>query len=333
MTDPRSVPIVDITDPAQGPLTSPQVSYPQWLDYRDANTGTSRGPGPTITHLGFGVWGFKPTAEDEATPTVGLIDFGPTAYPRRVAFAIHDDTHEFWAVHVETPAGALWSGAAPTVPLYDDADGNPRTPPAFVAMPGGTYLYTLTPTAADKAASVHGRIDGPAGSLVRYWGIETGRIPEVVATPPLALTTLAKIVGSCRKKLASVATSRDPSQTFREHTTNHPFDGSALRGADGFDVTTRNELQQQGFGLTAVREWEASMVVRLAHAPFNTEPVRQDWLTEDVERVVDLLESHVWPSGTMLVLHTGTSSSRNEANVWVTELVFRVVWVGRVRST
>jgi hypothetical protein len=179
MADARSVLVLDA---AGAPLTS---ASPTWVDYRD-RAGAARSPPPVPAHLGNGVWAWAPSAEDEATGTVALVDFGAGALPRRVCWPVHrpDGANQFWAFHVEDAGGALWTGAAPTVGHYDDSTGAPRTPPAPAAV-SGAYLWALTPTAADVAAGIEGRIDGPTGSAQPYWGLSTEAV-VVAPAPPAA---------------------------------------------------------------------------------------------------------------------------------------------------
>lgn len=149
----------------------------------------------------------------------------------------------------------------------------------------------------------------------------------------MSLTTLKDILVSARAKVATIATSREPTEYFLEHTTNQPFEKSPLSKRDGFEVVSRNEEQTQGFGLTGAREWQAEMVVKVGSAPFSVDKTRQNWLAEDIERITDLLESHTWPTGTMLVLFQGLETDRNDPNWWITNINFKVVWVGALRTS
>lgn len=171
MADARSILVLDSTG---APLTA---ATPSFVDYRDT-AGNARTPPAAPTHLGGGVWAFIPSDADEATGTVALVDFGAGAEPRRVTWALHlaDGSNQFWAVHVEDETGALWAGTAPTVGLYDDSAGNPRTPPTL-AVVSGAYLFALVPTAADVAAGIEGRLDGPASSAVPFWSFSS--VPTV----------------------------------------------------------------------------------------------------------------------------------------------------------
>lgn len=176
MADARSIVVLDS---AGAPLTA---GAPSFVDYRD-RAGSARTPPSTPTHLGGGVWVFTPTDADETTGTVALIDFGAGAEPRRVTVPIHlaDGSNQFWAAHVEDETGALWTGAAPTVGLYDDSAGTPRTPPSLAAV-SGAYLFALTPTSTDVAVGIEGRLDGPAGSSQPYWGFSS--VPLVASGAP-----------------------------------------------------------------------------------------------------------------------------------------------------
>lgn len=146
------------------------------------------------------------------------------------------------------------------------------------------------------------------------------------------MTTLKDIAQSAREKLGTVQTSYPVGAHFKEHVTSEPFETTPVAGANGFDVTFGDRVQTAGFGVLGWREWTVTMRVRLGHGPFGTEREREDIVSEDVERVVDILEGHAWPEGTMLVLHVDTDTSKLSASWWVTTLFFRVVYVGELRS-
>lgn len=168
MADSRSV---FVTDSLGAPLTS---GSPSFTVYADKATGAARTQPAAPAHLGAGVWGFQSSDDDETVGTVAVVDFGVGAEPRRVTFAIHkpDNQNQFFAWHVEDEAGAEWTGAAPTIGLYDDRNGNARTPPAIVAV-AGAWVFSLTPSTADVDAKTEGYIAGPAGSSVQAWGLST----------------------------------------------------------------------------------------------------------------------------------------------------------------
>lgn len=189
MADSRSV---FVTDALGAPLTSGSPTFPV---YADKATGAARTPPAVPVHLGAGVWGFTASDADESVGTVAVVDFGAGAEPRRVTFAIHkpDNQNQFFAWHVEDEAGAEWTGAAPTLGLYDDSAGNARTPPAIVTV-AGAWVFSLTPTAADVTARTEGFIAGPAGSSVQGWGL---------STVPFSPFAFASLVDNPARSLAS----------------------------------------------------------------------------------------------------------------------------------
>jgi hypothetical protein len=181
MADVRSFYVEDLTG---APLTS---ASPTWAAYVQAQTGVSRTPPAVPVHRGGGVWAWTPSDADELAGTVAVVDFGTSAEPRRVTFAVHlpSAANQFWCVHVEDDAGALWAGAAPTIGVYD-SNGAPRTPPSVVALVGA-WLYSWTPTSADVAAQVDGVLLGPAGSNVPAWSFSSApEVDTVGITPPAA---------------------------------------------------------------------------------------------------------------------------------------------------
>ena len=165
MADKRSVIVVDSSG---APLTSGTPGVQAF----DAVTGAAR-TAPPVAHVAAapGTWRVTPTADDETTGTVVLVDFGAGNLPRFAAFACFkaDGSNQFWALPVVGADGAPWAGAAPTWAGYTGT-----TPPTLTAVPGAaTALYVARPSAADVAADVTGRIDGPAGSSQPYWVVDT----------------------------------------------------------------------------------------------------------------------------------------------------------------
>jgi hypothetical protein len=140
---------------------------PTFTAYRN-RSGTARSQ-PTITHVGGGVYRFQPTTADVLEGIVWAIDAGAGARPARLSGAVCADATPFVTVLLTDSAGALWAGAAPTVGIYRDPSGVARTAPSLIAaVTGSTYLYSLTPSAADLAVGVEFRIDGPSGASPSY---------------------------------------------------------------------------------------------------------------------------------------------------------------------
>jgi len=132
--------------------------------------GVARGA-RAITERGAGGYHVEVTDADEAERTVILINTGglePLRYCLAVSLA--DRSNAFWAFHVETEAGALWPGAAPTIAAgsYIDRDLVERTPPELLPV-AGAHLWAAIPTPSDLAAGVQIRFDGPAGSSQPYF--------------------------------------------------------------------------------------------------------------------------------------------------------------------
>jgi hypothetical protein len=178
MADARST--QSILDAAGAPVTAaPTVVH---VD----RAGGARTP-PATTHLGGGKHGFSVSNADEALGTIVLMDFGAGAEPRYQVFACHlaDGSNQCFAWVLTDEAGALWTAPTPdpTVGLYDDPTGAPRTPPAPVPAVG-RHLWSLTPSSADRAVAVELRVDSPAGALPPF--LDGSTAPVITSTPPPA---------------------------------------------------------------------------------------------------------------------------------------------------
>lgn len=178
MADARSMLVQSASTGA--PLTGASGTALAW-----SKTGAVRAP-PAVVELGGGEYRITPTDADELEGTVVLVDFGAAAMPRYFAHEIYlpDNSNQFWAVVVTTPAGALWTGSPPTVGAYKWANGTDRLANAPVRVPvpaGSTSVFTWTPSPGDVAADASIRVDGPAGSAQSYWIDDV----QTVTQPPL----------------------------------------------------------------------------------------------------------------------------------------------------
>ena len=183
MADARSL---TVRDAAGAPVTT-GVTIQLYIDM---TTGAAR-TAPAMNHRGDGKWVFVPTDADEAAGVLVVVLTGGN-HPRRASFAVHkpDNSNQFFVFHFENGAGDLWLGAAVGAPQYIDPSGAARTPPTL-AKPADPFLgvvgiYTLTPTPADIAAGVEGRLDAPAGASPDYWEFSSEPIVAVSdATNPV----------------------------------------------------------------------------------------------------------------------------------------------------
>lgn len=135
------------------------LSFP---DYRLAGAPFTQRTAPTFVELGLGEYGFTPTAADEAAGVVFLVDATAAAGPRYFSGAISTSAAPFFGAHLETSAGALWAGAAPTVDLWSDFAGAARAAPAVLSPTA--YLVVIKPSAADLSVDVAYVITSPAGA-------------------------------------------------------------------------------------------------------------------------------------------------------------------------
>jgi hypothetical protein len=133
-------------------------------DYR-ARNGITRAVVPAITQVqrlgvNTGTYEFTASDDDLAEGVVWAIDSGAGAYPARLAGGVYRDSRPFVVMLLTTGAGALWTGAAPTVGYYLDAANNVLTSPTPTAA--APHLYTVTPSLADLRVGVKTRLDAPA---------------------------------------------------------------------------------------------------------------------------------------------------------------------------
>ncbi len=162
---------------------------------------------PAFVNRGEGQHGFEPSEVDEAIGCVGLIDAGVGAYfasGSRYAAVTIPEAAQFEALVLTDAAGALWTGAAPTITSYEGRSGA-LTPATILSIT--TALHTFAPSAADIAAGVSYRLDSPANAYPAFF-FGSATAPTVGPyTPPSSGVYPADAVAQL---LAGVITLPDP---------------------------------------------------------------------------------------------------------------------------
>ena len=120
--------------------------------------GTER-VAPIITNLGGGKYGYVVSRSDELIGCVAVTALIPDALPSRICRTISRDEGMFHSLLYFDEAGEFWTGAAPTVGRYIDYLGVDQAAPALNSVGGRTYLFTFTPTLADRMMGRHYRVD------------------------------------------------------------------------------------------------------------------------------------------------------------------------------
>lgn len=136
---------------------------PTFVDFCLRN-GAVVTPAPTIIELGGGLYGFEPTSQHEQQGICYLINNGTGANPARIAGGIGIPSLPFSVWYLEDGAGALWTGAPPTI-----AAGNYRSMTSVLTAPpivaARSYLFSLTPVQADADVGVTFLSNSPAGAF------------------------------------------------------------------------------------------------------------------------------------------------------------------------
>ncbi len=89
------------------------------------------------------------------------------------------------------------------------------------------------------------------------------------------------------------------------------------------------------FGVTGVKEETRRMVVKLGHAPFTTDKTREENMSRDIDRIVDVLEGFAWPTGVEAVFYEDESAVTNKDNAmwWTTEMSFKVLFLSAIETS
>lgn len=149
-------------------------------------------------------------------------------------------------------------------------------------------------------------------------------------------TTSKAICVAARARLATLATSRDATVLFKEHTGNQPFDKTPLSRTEAFEVTEEGKAITSAFGRTGVKEEEMRMVVTLGHNPSGKDYQREDYISRDQDRIIDIIEAGAWcPAGVEAVFlaEPPITDKLLNPNYWITTIVFRVVFASAIETS
>jgi hypothetical protein len=114
-----------------------------------------------------------------------------------------DNSNQFWAWHLvdDSDPTAPWAGAVPTIVDYVDSAGVAMTPVPTVASIGNG-LFVATPSGADIAAGVSGRLVCAAGSvLADEAGAPEGRLKCALAVSAYSAPVALALVAPDRKSV------------------------------------------------------------------------------------------------------------------------------------
>lgn len=143
------------------------------------------------------------------------------------------------------------------------------------------------------------------------------------------------ILQEIRSTIAGMKTTRDSNKYFLQHLTNDPFEKSPIAGnGDGFYVVSGRAEQTTAFGRAGTKEMEWIVTILLGTAPFTTDPVREENMTRDVDRIKDVLEFRTWSAaGVQAVWPLGEEETdRSSASWWITRIPFRFVFTEAIAT-
>lgn len=150
----------------------------------------------------------------------------------------------------------------------------------------------------------------------------------------MVATTSKAICVAARAKLATIATSRDASKFFIEHKTNQPFNEAPLKAVESFFVTETRKRITGAWGTAGSKEEEFYMVVQLGHGPFGKDYEREDYVSRDQDRVLDILELGDWaPAGTRAIFAEEPTTDKSNPNWWLTEFIFRIIFWSTIETS
>lgn len=150
------------------------------------------------------------------------------------------------------------------------------------------------------------------------------------------LTTVKAVCAAARTRLAALPCARNAGETFIPYNGAMPFRQAPAGKRESFQITDQRMAITNAFGVSNAKEQTFRMVIELGHAPAGKEDARNDWVSRDADRIADTLERETWaPAGTMGVFYEPetTTTIRDNASWWITQMTFRVVLLAAVEVT
>lgn len=148
---------------------------------------------PSITNLGGGLYGFTVTEAHLALRVAYEVTCGAGVVPARLGGGVSEDG-DLVAVALYSEAGAVLTGATPTVASYRDRTGSSQSAPAVTALGGGLYGLVATPTditegrAYEVTAGQAAVPDRWAGAVSELWDLVAFGVYDSAGAPTAAVT-------------------------------------------------------------------------------------------------------------------------------------------------
>jgi len=124
-----------------------------------------------------------------------------------------------------------------------------------------------------------------------------------------------------------------PEKTFVRHVGHTAFRDSPASTHNGFAVSEESSETTSGFGRADQKQTELIFVVELGHAPIEADDARARSVSEDSERIRDILEAKSdWRQGSggavdLVRFDPRGRTEKTNPLWWVTPLTFRaLVW-------
>lgn len=167
---------------------------PVFVAYRDRFGADRMGVAPVIRNLGGGLYGFDPSAADEAIGVGFIVDAGAGNSPRYSYGAI-GNVAVFFALF-DSNTGAPLATATPSISTYKKPDASSASPVPTVLNAGGG-VYTFTPSDSDRVYGV--AFEGASGHASawppRFGGVVSDPVitssPSASPPPDVPTATLA----------------------------------------------------------------------------------------------------------------------------------------------
>lgn len=196
---------ITVYDASVNPPIPVPGATPVFVAYRDRFGANRIGVAPVIRNLGGGLYGFDPSAADEAIGVGFIVDAGAGKSPRYSYGAI-GNVAVFFALF-DSNTGAPLTSATPSITTYKKPDASSASPVPTV-LNAGDGVYTFTPSDSDRVYGV--AFEGASGHASAW----PPRFGGVVSDPVITSGAGAGVSADLDAPTADLATPRKRDLAF-----------------------------------------------------------------------------------------------------------------------
>lgn len=140
------------------------------------------------------------------------------------------------------------------------------------------------------------------------------------------MATVKDILQNLCTYLATIPTTRDPTKFWQRYTGAIPFRAAPNTASEFFDLEPKPAVPGHFYGVPGVKEQRMELVLVLAVSPAAADPDREYTAVQDAEYIQDALELGWATTGLEYCQLLETNLDRNNAQRWLVELKFEIIY-------